>query len=175
MRMNATAAEDAETQFQTGMAMLAGTALSPDWKKAVGYIDAAAAAGHAQAIERRALLECRGMGRESNWDKALDSLVIAAEAGSQSAAQQLILLADNRYEPAALTVPLAGGWGGMRSRISIAPLRPAHSASDLSRYFSVTISRIGPTFCAIPPCTSTRLSCSSARVFGDASLSSRIR
>lgn|SRR6187551_314913 len=120
MRMNAKAAEDAETQFQTGMAMLAGTALSPDWKKAVGYIDAAAAAGHAQAIERRALLECRGMGRESNWDKALDSLVIAAEAGSQSAAQQLILLADNRYEPAALTVPLAGGWGGMRSRISIA-------------------------------------------------------
>ena len=30
---------------------------------------------------------------------------------------------------------------------------------ERSRYFSVTISRIGPTFCAMPPWTSTRLCC----------------
>ena len=38
-----------------------------------------------------------------------------------------------------------------------------HSASQRRRYFSVTISRIGPTFCAMPPWTSTRLSCSFSR------------
>ena len=45
-------------------------------------------------------------------------------------------------------------------------LLPAfHSASERSRYFSVTISRIGPTFCAMPPWTSTRLSCELAAGF----------
>ena len=48
------------------------------------------------------------------------------------------------------------------------PAGPAHSASERSRYFSVTISRIGPTSCAMPPWTSTRLSCSCcARLGGD--------
>ena len=46
----------------------------------------------------------------------------------------------------------------------MACLRPCHSASERSRYFSVTISRMGPTSCAMPPCTSTRLSCSFRRV-----------
>ena len=115
-----TAAADAEDQFQTGMAMLTGNALSPDWKRAIGFIDAAAAAGHAEAIERRALLECRGVGRPANWDIALNSLTIAAERGSQSAARQLILLADDRYQPVASAELPPGDWAGMRSRISIA-------------------------------------------------------
>jgi prolyl 4-hydroxylase len=118
--MNTMADADVDTQFRTGMAMLAGTSLSPDWERAVGLIDSAAAAGHAEAIERRALLECRGVGRAANWDKALDSLVIAAERGSQSAARQLILLAEDRYDPAAATVPPPGDWTELRSRISIA-------------------------------------------------------
>jgi len=118
--MNTMDAADAETQFRTGMAMLAGNTLSPDWGKAAGLIDAAAAAGHAEAIERRALLECRGVGRAPDWDKALDSLAIAAERGSGSAARQLILLADNRFEPAAPTEPLPGNWIEMRSRIPLA-------------------------------------------------------
>ena len=45
------------------------------------------------------------------------------------------------------------------SKMRMASCRPCHSASERSRYFSVTISRIGPTSCAMPPCTSTRLSC----------------
>ena len=113
------AATDAETQFRTGRAMLAG-ATSPDWDRIAGLIDAAAAAGHAEAIERRALLECRGVGRAADWDRALDSLAIAAERGSQSAARQLILLADGRFEPAVSTEPPHGDWAGMRSRTSVA-------------------------------------------------------
>jgi prolyl 4-hydroxylase len=118
--MNTIATAEAETQFRTGMAMLAGTTLSADWERAVGLIDAAAAGGHAQAIERQALLECRGVGRAPNWDKALDSLAIAAQRGSRSAARQLFLLADDRYEPAASTEAPPGEWTQVRSRISIA-------------------------------------------------------
>ncbi len=59
------------------------------------------------------------MGQAPNWNKALESLAIAAERGSQSAARQLILLADNRYEPAASELP-PGDWAGLRARIPIA-------------------------------------------------------
>ena len=111
---------EAEAQFQSGMAMLGGNALSPDWKSAAGLIDAAADAGHADAIERRALLECIGADRARSWDIALDSLAIAAERGSQSAARQLILLADDQYEAAAPAMSPPGDWTGMRSRISLA-------------------------------------------------------
>ena len=116
--MTAITDPDAETQFRTGMAMLAGTTLSPDWAKAVALIDSAAAAGHAEAIERRAMLECRGVGRAANWDKALDSLAAAAERGSEFAARQLILLAEDRY--VAPAEPLSGDWPRIRSRIAIA-------------------------------------------------------
>lgn len=118
--MNAMAATDAETMFRTGMTMLAGTTLSPDWKKAEALIDAAAAAGHAEAIERRAILECRGVGRALDWDKALDSLAVAAERGSHSAARQLILLAEDRFVPATSFKPRPGNWTDMRSQIRIA-------------------------------------------------------
>ncbi|MCF2515378.1 2OG-Fe(II) oxygenase [Sphingomonas sp. G124] len=111
---------ESDNQFRTGMAMLAGNTLSPDWEKAVVLIDAAAAAGHADAIERQALLECRGVGRAPSWDKALDLLAIAAGRGSQYAARQLILLADDQFEPADSAEPRQGDWGEMRSRIPIA-------------------------------------------------------
>jgi hypothetical protein len=78
------------------------------------------------------------VGRASNWHKALDSLAIAAAPGSPSAARQLILLADDRYEPAASIEPPPGDWTEMRSRISIAQrVRAAthpghiHSASPI--------------------------------------------
>ena len=118
--MNPKADAAPESQFRAGMAMLTDATLSSDWERAAGLIDAAAAAGHAAAIERRALLECRGVARAPNWDKALDSLAIAAERGSQSAAQQLILLADDRFMSAASTEPSPGDWTEVRSRVSIA-------------------------------------------------------
>ena len=116
---------EAEGQFQSGMALLGGNAQSPDWKSAVALIEAAADAGHADAIERRALLQCIGVDRARSWDDALDSLAIAAERGSQSAARQLILFADDRYETLVSEASVPGDWTEMRSRISIAQrLRP---------------------------------------------------
>ena len=115
-----TIAQDAEAQFRNGMAMLAGTALSPDWKTAVGLIDVAASSGHAEAIERRALLECRGVGRAPDWNRALDSLALAAQHGSQFAGRQLTLLADGRFEEGEGAEPSPRDWAETRSRISIA-------------------------------------------------------
>jgi hypothetical protein len=119
MQLNAMTAADTDTQFQAAMAMLTSTA-APDWERVAALIDAAADAGHAEAIERRALLECRGVGRSPDWAKALDSLATAAGLGSQSAARQLLLLAEDRYASAAPAEPPPGGWTEMRARISIA-------------------------------------------------------
>lgn len=117
--MNVVGGRDAEDQFRTGMAVFTGLTLSPDWQRGVALIDAAAAAaGHAEAIERRALLECRGVGRARNWETALNSLVTAAKSGSQAAVRQLILLAGDHYEPASTQLP-PSDWMEMRSRISI--------------------------------------------------------
>ena len=116
------AAETAEAQFQSAMAMLAADKHSPDWGQVAGLIDAAAHSGHAEAIERRALLECRGVHRPANWDKALDSLALAATSGSQFAARQLLLLADGRFEPADSVGSDGADWNEMRSRISLPKL-----------------------------------------------------
>lgn len=115
------AADDAEARFRAGMAVFGGTALPSDWERGVALIDAAADAGHAEAIERRALLEYRGVGRPSNWDKALDSLATAAERGSQFAGRQLILLADDRFQPEGELAELApAAWAELRSQVRIA-------------------------------------------------------
>jgi hypothetical protein len=119
MQLNAMTAADPATQFQAAMAMLASTAI-PDWERVAALIDAAADGGHAEAIERRALLECRGVGRAPDWGKALDSLAAAAGLGSHFAARQLVLLADDRYEPAAAIEPPQGDWTDMRSRVFVA-------------------------------------------------------
>jgi hypothetical protein len=147
--MDPVATEEADTQFRAGMAMLAGTTMSPDWEKAVGLIEAAAAAGHREAIERRALLEWRGVGRESNRDQALDSLAIAAGRGSRSAARQLILLADNQYRPGA---ELQGrDWAEMRSRISIA--RQVSAPTAPGRFLSqMPIVHAVPDFASAAEC-----------------------
>ena len=51
----------------------------------------------------------------------------------------------------------------------MADCRAFHSRSLRSKYFSVTISSTGPTSCAMPPCTSTRLASSLRRVSSDTS------
>ena len=118
--MNTVSGVDAQKQFRAGIAILSGLTLSPDWQRGVALIDAAAAAGHAEAIERRALLEWRGVGRAPSYETSLNSLVTAAERGSEFAARQLILLADGRYQPVATTDAMASNWAEVRSRISIA-------------------------------------------------------
>ena len=76
--------------------------------------------------------------------------------------------------PMAATSP-ARRYPRISSRVRMACWRPCHSASERSRYFSVTISRIGPTSCAIPPCTSTRLDCRLCRVAAETSSAPRMR
>lgn len=83
---------DAEEQFRRGMAMLADPAIGAEWRRAVGMVEAAASAGLADALERRALFECMGVGRAPDWSKAVDTLARAAERGSQAAAGQLLVL-----------------------------------------------------------------------------------
>jgi hypothetical protein len=116
--MHAATATEAETQYRTALDMLAGIAV-PDWDRATELIDTAATAGHAGAIERRALLEWMGVGRDANWNQALDSLATAAERGSQSAARQLILLTEDRFAPADSAEPPRGDWAELRSRVAI--------------------------------------------------------
>ena len=80
------------------MALLSDPGSAGRWREAITLIDRAAAAGEAEAIERRALFECMGVARHPDWNKALDSLTDAAERASLKAQQQLLLLADDRLE-----------------------------------------------------------------------------
>lgn len=116
--------DEADAQFRTGISMLAAPDAAQRLDEAIGLIDAAAAQGHVEALERRAVFECSGLGRAVDWDKALDVLTGAAELGSQSAGRQLILLADDRFEAKMPDVP-PKGWKEIRSRISMpGRLRP---------------------------------------------------
>jgi len=111
--------EESDAKYRAAMSMFAGPDAAQHVDEAVGLIDAAAQEGHPEAIERRALFECSGLGRTVHWETALDSLADAAELGSQRAARQLVLLAENRLE-AASPAARAGFWKETRSRLSIA-------------------------------------------------------
>ena len=138
---------DADAQFQTAMALLADNPLAPDWEQVVGLIDGAAAAGNADAIERRAILECRGVYRPAEWSRALDSLARAAERGSQLAARQLILLADDRFE----TDAHDADWSELRSRIDMARLTAAPATSGEMLSASPIVHAI-PGFASVAEC-----------------------
>lgn len=100
------------------MAMLASPDAARKLNEAIELIEAAADAGVAAALERRAVFQCSGVGRPADWGKALDSLQQAAELGSACAARQLILLADDQFEATA-PPPSDGGWNLVRTRIPI--------------------------------------------------------
>lgn len=108
-----------ESQYLTGMSMLASSDAAQRLGQAVDLIGSAAAAGHAEAVARRAVFECAGVGCPVDWGRALDSLVSAAELGSRAAARQLILLAEDRFELNATIDESPGAWRETRSRISI--------------------------------------------------------
>ena len=101
-------------QFETAMAILRGPDVDRELPRAAQLILAAAEARHPDAVERRAAFETRG-GSEADWEKALDSLAVAAGLGSKSAMQQLILLADNRFE----ADPPVQDWAELRLRIPL--------------------------------------------------------
>jgi hypothetical protein len=91
-------------------AILGGPRLAGEWQKALEIIETSARAGNAEALERRALLQCVGLAAEPDWSAAVASLAEAAERGSQSAQGQLTVLSDGQTE---------GGWAAVRSRVDI--------------------------------------------------------
>jgi prolyl 4-hydroxylase len=76
-------------QYRTGLDLLANATAAADWQRGVALVDDAAGAGLAEAIERRALFECMGVGRTPDWNRAIESLHQAVDAGSRTAAGQL--------------------------------------------------------------------------------------
>lgn len=117
-----------KASFRDGLRLLEDAGSAERWREAIALIDEAAAAGDADAIERRALFECMGIGRQPDWNKALDSLAEAAERESTSARQQLLILADDRYE----TAPPAENWRAVRARIALGPRLRAPPGRNLS-------------------------------------------
>ena len=112
-------AGDAEAQFTLGMEIMSGPRAGVEWRRGIALIETASARGHAQASERCAIFECMGIGRVSNWNRALDFLLLAADQGSSTAQGQLMLLCDGSKEPVVPKRPRPGFWRELRSRTSI--------------------------------------------------------
>ena len=92
------------------MALLGGN--RGDVLKALSLIDSDAAAGDADAVERKALLEAIGCERRQDWSRALDCLQAAAERGCEAAQAQMRLLADG-------SATSGQDWAAVRSRIAL--------------------------------------------------------
>jgi len=93
---------DPEGQFDEGMRLLA---VPNQGQRGVELIEAAADAGHAQAMERCAVFECMGVLRAIDWHKCFSRLRDAANAGSIDARRQLILFAEDRSDEVADAAP----------------------------------------------------------------------
>lgn len=104
-------------RFDLAMALLSGRPPAGEVLRAVELLELASSAGHAEASERLALLECMGVARPSNWHRSLAHLQRAAEQGSASARSQLLLLADNERNPA--SAPDDCNWREVRAQIDI--------------------------------------------------------
>ncbi|WP_028968969.1 2OG-Fe(II) oxygenase [Sphingomonas sp. URHD0057] len=109
---------DGDHQFRFGMELLIDPTDAGGWRRAVELIEAAARDGHGEAAERCALFEFMGVGRRVDLAKALHWLAKAAELGSRSAAQQLIILADDRFVTAE-EAQAGTSWSDLASRIAI--------------------------------------------------------
>lgn len=96
--------------------------------RVISLIDSAAAQNDPAALERRALLEAVGCARPQSWDQSFNSLQDAAEHGSESAREQLRILARSSDE--------REDWRNLRSAISIEKLvqtLPKHVLSETPR------------------------------------------
>ena len=104
------AGEEPEAQFARGVQALAQAGSIEDASRAAELIEAAADAGYAPASERCAIIECMGIGRPINWNRALDRVAQAASQGSQRAGCQLLLLAGQESSTRV-------DWGDVRGQI----------------------------------------------------------
>lgn len=107
----------AEAAFVEALALLSHQQKSIDLKRATELLERSARDGHAGAMERLALLRCRGLAGPPDWNGALDLLTAAAEAGSASAQRQLLVLADDRFDAAAPAETT--DWSTLKSRIDL--------------------------------------------------------
>jgi hypothetical protein len=115
-------AADPQAQFTRGSQALAE---AQDWAAfagAVGLIEQAAAAGHAEATCRVAAFEAIGAGRERSWPRAFDRLQSAAELGSEEAQAQLRLLSGSA----------GSGWAELRAGIDLRGLLAPPPLTSLS-------------------------------------------
>ena len=103
-------AGEARAQFEQGAALLRSDEVGKNLQRGVALVEAASAAGCAEASEMAAVFEAMGVDRPQSWDRALDLLQLAAEQGSKSAQAQLLVIADD---------PSDDSWAAIRSRISI--------------------------------------------------------
>src|SRR5436190_2566630 len=99
--------------------LTAAEASQGDFFQAVALIDQAAAAGHPDATERRAVFEAAGVARPQSWETAFDALQRAAELGSESARRQLVFLADTSVDPLLPSGVPASFWSERRCEISL--------------------------------------------------------
>ena len=106
--------------FATAMQLLLGEKPSlDDVQRAAGLLEEASSQGDAQASERCALLDALGSARPPDWNRSLDFLARAAEQGSATAQEQMLLLADNRSDPAVPSDADSDFWSVLRGRISL--------------------------------------------------------
>jgi hypothetical protein len=107
-------------QFATAMQLLLGDRPTvEEVQHAANLLEAASAAGHAEASERSALLAALGTARPPDWDRALDHLALAAEQGSRLAQEQLLLLRDNQSDPVIQEEPNPDAWSTIRADIPL--------------------------------------------------------
>lgn len=109
--------DDAEAQLAFAIELLAKARSAEDLRRAVELIETASDAGHPRASEQCALLECVGIGRPINWNKAFDRLQQAAEQGSPGAARQLVIFADPDGKTLPPESPPPHSWGKLRRAI----------------------------------------------------------
>lgn len=106
--------------FATAMQLLLAERPSlDDVQEAATLLEMASSQGHADSSERCALLDALGAARPPDWDRSLDFLALAAQQGSRSAQEQMLLLADNRVDPAAPDDADSEFWANLRRSISI--------------------------------------------------------
>src|SRR6185295_641646 len=107
-------------QFTTAMQLLLGDRPTlDDVQQAAGLLEAASAEGHAEASERRSLLDALGSARPLDWDRALDHLALAARQGSRLAQEQLLLLRDNQSDPVVPADADPEAWAKVRANIPL--------------------------------------------------------
>lgn len=109
-------------KFEAAREILRAAVSPEDLRRGIVLMDEASAEGCADATELRSVFEAMGIARPQSWDKAFDCLQLAAEQGSTTAGQQLLLLADPDIVWDGLSTAPEGGWGQVRSSISLEKL-----------------------------------------------------